>query len=132
MSLLQLGVSTGGTSSSSSGGGGITPTPPSAIYGEANYNNDFNYTSLQIAGTGSNNANNTSFIDSSTNNFTVTPAGDVTQGTTSPFVYGTGTDPATGYFSGYFDGTGDYLTMADNAAFAYSKVLWPTADQHHR
>ncbi len=118
MSLLQLGVSTGGTSSSSSGGGGITPTPPSAIYGEANYNNDFNYTSLQIAGTGSNNANNTSFIDSSTNNFTVTPAGDVTQGTTSPFVYGTGTDPATGYFSGYFDGTGDYLTMADNAAFA--------------
>ena len=116
MSLLQLGVSTGGTSSSGSGGGQIAPTPPSAIYGEANYNNDFNYNSLQIAGTGSNNANNTSFIDSSTNNFTVTPAGDVTQGTTSPFVYGTGTDPATGYFSGYFDGTGDCVSFTPISA----------------
>ena len=79
MSLLQLALGSG-TGNASSGGSG-TINAPSAIYGEANYNNDFNYTSLQIAGTGANNANNNSFVDSSTNNFTITSAGGATQGT---------------------------------------------------
>ena len=52
--------------------------------------------------------NNSVFLDNSTNNFFVTRNGNTTQGTFSP--YG-------GNWSNYFDGTGDYLTLADNPAF---------------
>jgi hypothetical protein len=46
------------------------------------------------------------FIDNSTNNFTITRNGDVSVSNFGPF---TETDLVTG--SGYFDGTGDYLTI---------------------
>jgi hypothetical protein len=52
------------------------------------------------------------FIDNSTNNFTLTRNGDVKVTTFGPF---TETDTTTG--SGYLDGTGDYITVANNAAF---------------
>ena len=52
--------------------------------------------------------NNSVFLDNSTNNFLVTRAGNTTQGTFSP--YG-------GNWSNYFDGTGDYLSVADSLAF---------------
>lgn len=55
-------------------------------------------------------ANNNVFLDNSTNNFLVTRNGNTTQGTFSP--YGEN-------WSNYFDGTGDYLSIADNAAFDY-------------
>ena len=45
----------------------------------------------------------TTFRDGSTNNFAVTRNGDVTQGTLSPYF-------PTGYWSAYFDGSGDYLS----------------------
>lgn len=48
---------------------------------------------------------NTTFTDSSTNNFTVTRNGDTIQATNNPF---------TG--SVYFDGNGDYLTVPNNTA----------------
>jgi hypothetical protein len=51
------------------------------------------------------------FVDSSTNNFTVTRTGNATQGTFSPF------SPAG--WSGYFDGTGDYLNAPANTAFEF-------------
>ena len=51
------------------------------------------------------------FIDNSTNNFTITRNGDTSVRNFGPFVE---TDVITG--SGYFDGTGDYLTVADNVA----------------
>jgi hypothetical protein len=54
-------------------------------------------------------ANNSAFLDSSTNNFLITRNGNTTQGAFSP--YGGG-------WSNYFDGTGDYLSVANNAAFA--------------
>jgi hypothetical protein len=54
--------------------------------------------------------NNNLFIDDSTNNFAVTRAGNTTQGTFSP--YGAN-------WSNYFDGTGDYLSIADNSAFRF-------------
>jgi len=63
---------------------------------------------LLIHADGTNNGNNHSFLDSSNNNFTITRNGNATQGTFSPF-------SQTGW-SAYFDGTGDYLTVADNAA----------------
>ena len=51
---------------------------------------------------------NTTFTDSSANNFTVTRNGDTIQATANPF---------TG--SVVFDGTSDYLSLANNAAFDF-------------
>jgi hypothetical protein len=57
------------------------------------------------------------FIDNSTNAFTITRNGDVSVQRFSPFsptaAYASGTISG----SGYFDGTGDYLTVSNNAAF---------------
>ena len=58
----------------------------------------FNLVSLLLPGNGTNGAQNNTFLDSSTNNFTVTRNGNTTQGTFSPF-------SQTGW-SGYFDRTG--------------------------
>jgi Concanavalin A-like lectin/glucanases superfamily len=54
--------------------------------------------------------NNNRFLDSSTNNLLITRNGNTTQGAFSP--YGGG-------WSNYFDGTGDELTVANNAAFNF-------------
>ena len=57
------------------------------------------------------------FIDNSTNNFTITKNGDVNVQRFSPF------SPTSAYStsviggSGYFDGSGDQLTIANNSAF---------------
>ena len=61
----------------------------------------FNYVNLLLNGDGTNGAQNNTFVDSSTNNLSITKTGTVMQGTFSPF-------SLTG-FSNYFDGTGDYL-----------------------
>jgi len=63
------------------------------------------------------------FRDASTNNFTVTPNGNTSVTEFSPF------SPAypgisynqsdIQYWSGYFDGSGDFLSIADNAAFDF-------------
>ncbi len=68
----------------------------------------YSVTSL-LHGDGTNGAQNNTFLDSSTNNFTITRNGNTTQGSFSPF-------SQTGW-SNYFDGTGDFLSVADNAAF---------------
>lgn len=68
-----------------------------------------NVTTL-LESTGTNGAQNNTFIDSSTNNFTITRNGNTTQGAFSPFGEN---------WSNYFDGTGDCLTVASNAAFGY-------------
>ena len=73
--------------------------------GEPNDPNFKNVT-LLLHGDGSNGAQNNTFLDSSTNNFTITRNGNTTQGSFSP--YGSN-------WSNYFDGTGDYLTAPDNA-----------------
>jgi hypothetical protein len=70
----------------------------------------FNLVSLLLPGNGTNGAQNNTFLDASTNNFTITRNGNTTQGTFSPF-------SQTGW-GNYFDGTGDYLSVPDNAAFA--------------
>jgi hypothetical protein len=71
---------------------------------------DFNQTVLLLHGDGTNGAQNNTFLDGSTNNFTITRNGNTTQGTFSPF-----SNPD-GYWSNFFDGTNDRLTIADNAA----------------
>jgi hypothetical protein len=70
----------------------------------------FKYTSLLLPGTGTNNATNNTFLDSSTNNFTITRNGNTSQGTFSP--YGSN-------WSNYFDGVGDYLITPTNSAFDF-------------
>ena len=73
----------------------------------------FNYNALVLTGDGTNNGTNNTFLDSSVNNLPLTRNGNVTQGTFSPY------SMPDGYWSNYFDGTGDYLTISSNAAFGF-------------
>ena len=74
---------------------------------------DFNQTVLLLHGDGTNGAQNNTFLDSSTNNFTITRNGNTTQGTFSPFSL------AAGEWSNYFDGaTASRFTFASNSDFA--------------
>jgi hypothetical protein len=77
----------------------------------------FNYTTLLLHGDGTNGAQNNTFLDSSTNNFTITRNGNTTQGTFSPF-------SQTGW-SNYFDGTGDYLSFTkQTTTSAFTCECW--------
>ena len=79
--------------------------------------------SLLLTGDGTNGAQNNTFLDSSTNNFTITRNGNTTQGTFSP--YGN-------LWSNYFDGSGDSLTCSGTALqfgtgdFSIECWLYPT------
>lgn len=57
------------------------------------------------------------FIDASTNNFTITLNGDTLISGFDPFAPNSS---YTSYGSGYFDGTGDYLSVPDNEAFNFT------------
>ena len=78
----------------------------SAVATDPNFEN----VTLLLHGDGTNGGQNNTFVDGSTNNFTITRNGNTTQGTFSP--YGDN-------WSNYFDGTGDFLSIPSNAAFAY-------------
>jgi hypothetical protein len=67
----------------------------------------FNLTTLLLNTSSTNGAQNNTFLDSSTNNFTITRNGNTTQGTFTPF-------SQTGW-SNYFNGSSDYLSIANNA-----------------
>jgi hypothetical protein len=69
----------------------------------------YEYTTLLLPGNGTNGAQNNTFLDSSTNNFTITRNGNTTQGTFSPF-------SQTGW-GNYFSGSSQYLSVADSTAF---------------
>jgi hypothetical protein len=69
----------------------------------------FNYVSALI--TGDTPTTNTFLTDASTNNFTATPVADTRPTRFSPFT--------PGYYSNFFDGSGDYLTTASSASFAF-------------
>ena len=73
----------------------------------------FSSTSLLLLGNGTNGGQNNTFVDGSTNNFTVTRNGNTTQGSFSPF------SAPDGRWSNYFDGSGDYLTGPSNSAFSF-------------
>jgi hypothetical protein len=80
----------------------------------------FNYVTMLLHGDGTNGAQNNTFIDSSTNNLSITRSGSTTQGSFSP--YGSN-------WSNYFLGTGNYLSLPSNAAFnlgtgAYTVEAW--------
>ena len=56
------------------------------------------------------------FIDNSTNNFAITVAGNTSISSFDPFVPNTS---YSSYGSGYFDGSGDYLTAPSSSAFDF-------------
>ena len=93
--LAASGVTTGG----GGGGGGSTNDP------------NFNQVSLLLHGDGTNGAQNNTFLDSSTNNFTITRNGNTTQGTNTPF------SQAAGYWSNYSDNS-NYVSVPANAALS--------------
>ena len=75
---------------------------------------------LLVQGSNNNNQGNGTFIDSSSNSHTITRYGNTTQGTFSPFYSGGNTYNSTNNVgSGFFDGTGDYLTIPDSATFSF-------------
>ena len=71
----------------------------------------FNYVTMLLHGDGTNGAQNNTFLDSSASPLTITRNGNTTQGSFSP--YGSN-------WSNFFDGFGDSLRAASNAAFAPS------------
>jgi hypothetical protein len=87
----------------------------------------FNYVTMLLHGDGTNGAQNNTFVDSSTNNFTITRNGTPTQGSFSP--YGD-------LWSNQFNGTNSVLNTTETAAFDmgsgnFTVELWafPTATQ---
>ena len=69
------------------------------------------------------------FIDNSTNNFTITVAGNTTVNSFDPFVPNSSYST---YGSGYFDGTGDYLSLSntisfESANFTVEMWIYPTS-----
>jgi hypothetical protein len=70
---------------------------------------DFANTVLLLHGDGTNGAQNNTFLDSSTNNFTITRNGNTTQGSFTPF------SKPDGRFGNFFDGSGDYLSSTSVA-----------------
>ena len=65
----------------------------------------FENVTLLLPGDGTNGAQNNTFLDSSTNNFTITRNGNTTQGTFTPF------SKADGRWGNYFDGVDDYISV---------------------
>jgi len=72
----------------------------------------FNYVTMLLHGDGTNGAQNNTFLDSSTNNFSITRNGNTTQGSFSP--YGSN-------WSNYFQSSGSfqYLQVANNTALQF-------------
>jgi hypothetical protein len=79
----------------------------------------FMYNSLLLPGTGSNGAQNNTFLDGSTNNFAITRNGNTTQGTFSP--YGPN-------WSNYLAGAGNYFQTPASSASTIVGTLSNTAN----
>jgi Concanavalin A-like lectin/glucanases superfamily len=73
----------------------------------------FNYVSVLIVGNGTNGATNNTFLDSSSNAFSITRNGSPTQGTYTPFALPNAS------WSNYFNGTSDYLNLNGQSQFAF-------------
>jgi hypothetical protein len=84
--------------------GNLTAMIASIFSGGVTADPYYEYTTLLLPGNGTNGAQNNTFLDGSTNNFTITRNGNTTQGTFSPF-------SQTGW-GNYFNGGANYLNVA--------------------
>jgi len=75
----------------------------------------FKYVAMLLHGNGTNTSQNNTFIDSSTNNFTITRGGTATQGSFSPY------DTT---WSNYFSGSSQYLSIPGNNIFNFGSSNW--------
>lgn len=75
------------------------------------YDPYWSYVSYLLGTTSTNAQQNNTFLDGSTNNFTISRFGNTTQGSLSPY----GPD-----WSNYFDGSGDYLTAPASSSWIFS------------
>jgi hypothetical protein len=85
------------------------------IAGNVERDNYFKYVTMLLHGDGANGAQNSTFLDSSPNNYTVTLTNTVSQGSFSP--YGT-------TWSNYFDGSTGFLSMTGSSSTNFSGVDW--------
>lgn len=79
---------------------------------------NFEYVTMLLPGNGTNGAQNNTFLDSSSNNFSITRNGVTTQGTFSP--YGSN-------WSNYFDGSSYFSNIGATSSFNFmhqSSALW--------
>jgi hypothetical protein len=72
----------------------------------------FPYVPLLLETTSTNGQQNNTFLDASANNFTLTRNGTPTQGSVTPYW-------PNGYWSNYFSGTPDYLTVSNTAPLQF-------------
>jgi hypothetical protein len=80
----------------------------------------FNNTSLLLHGDGTNGAQNNTFIDSSSNNFTITRTGAATQGSFIPYpLNGSAYDPLINGGSGYFPKNAGEIRVANNESLNF-------------
>jgi hypothetical protein len=80
---------------------------------------------LLINTTNTNGQQNNSFSDQSQFGIGITRNGNTTQGTTSPFYLGGGTEQTEGYFSGTFDGNGDFINFSNRSiAGSFTCECW--------
>jgi hypothetical protein len=90
--------------------GNLTAMIASIFSGGVTADPYYPYTTLLLPGNGTNGAQNNTFLDGSTNNFTITRNGNTTQGTFSPF-------SQTGW-GNYFSGSGQYLNVVSDSNLA--------------
>ena len=73
-----------------------------------------------ISGTSLLTCQNSTFIDNSTNNFTITVTGNTTISRANPFGFTSAGTTTLTRGSAYFDGTGDYLSIPASAEFVFA------------
>lgn len=86
------------------------------VKGTALYTSNFTPNTVPltaVSGTSLLTCQNQEFVDNSEYNHAITVAGNTITTPTGPYI------PSSGYWSNYFDGNGDYLTVPSNAAFAF-------------
>jgi hypothetical protein len=91
----------------------------------------YNLNSILIKTGSTSGLTNETFVDESTNHFTISKTGTVIQGSFSPY------SPAG--WSGYFDGSGDYLQSSSGPSdtigtldFTYEAWIYPTSDSAYQ
>jgi hypothetical protein len=77
----------------------------------------FPYVPLLLETTSTNGQQNNTFLDSSTNNFTITRNGTPTQGSVTPYW-------PNGYWGNYFNGSSDVFTAANATALQLNATSW--------